>query len=80
MDFCYFQLQNSGGVGDITWNTTSTGGAALTTCSIDMLGGSSTNAEIVAHVTAAPIDCSLGKFEVSQNLYAKTRHTCATTY
>ncbi|KAG2171791.1 hypothetical protein INT43_008171, partial [Umbelopsis isabellina] len=56
---------NSGGVGDITWNTSSTGGAALTTCSIDMLGGSSTNAEIVAHVTAAPIDCSLGKFEIT---------------
>ncbi|KAJ2963937.1 hypothetical protein NQZ79_g1098 [Umbelopsis isabellina] len=56
---------NSGGVGDITWNTTSTGGAALTTCSIDMLGGSSTNAEIVAHVTATPIDCSVGKFEIT---------------
>ncbi|KAM3579346.1 hypothetical protein VKS41_008205 [Umbelopsis sp. WA50703] len=56
---------NSGGVGNITWTTSSTGGTALTTCSIDMLGGSSTNAEIVAHVTASPIDCSVGKFAIT---------------
>ncbi|KAH8555879.1 hypothetical protein BGW37DRAFT_478925 [Umbelopsis sp. PMI_123] len=55
----------AGGAGSITWNVTTAGSPAFTLCSIDMLDGSATNANVVAHVTSVPIDCSLGKFEIT---------------
>ncbi|KAI8583411.1 hypothetical protein K450DRAFT_223526 [Umbelopsis ramanniana AG] len=30
-----------------------------------MLGGSATNANVVAHVTGVPIDCTLGKYDIT---------------
>ncbi|CAO3683457.1 unnamed protein product [Umbelopsis ramanniana] len=55
----------AGSTGSITWNTTTAGTPALTTCSIDMLSGSATNANVVAHVTGTAIDCNLGKFDIT---------------
>ncbi|GAB5589392.1 hypothetical protein Unana1_04292 [Umbelopsis nana] len=54
----------SGGHGSITWNVTSAGATSLTECSIDMLDGASTNANVVAHVTSAPIACTAGAFDI----------------
>ncbi|KAG2174054.1 hypothetical protein INT44_000168, partial [Umbelopsis vinacea] len=58
-------IWTAGTTGSITWNTTSAGSPALTTCSIDMLGGSATNANVVAHVTGTAIDCNLGKYDIT---------------